>query len=205
MLQFIVKMSMAIVLAIAAVVAVGGIGRSRPSSPSSMRRTTPRRRVAVVVSFPPGMRAGCRSRPSSCSSASRGGHRRIPARNRVAAAYIAQRIFASKTRRMPCWHALFQRRALRATPLAVDPRRALRARALPARRDRSGRQSGFPNSVTCKPWSIICRRPLRGLMLAALPPHTCRRSARSSILARSYLTNDLYRASCVRTPAKNTT
>ncbi len=83
LLQFVVKMSMAIVLAVAAVASIGGIGRCASSSRASISRSTPA--IRCSRSSPPATPRGCRSRRFSSTSGWRGGRRRIRAPNPAAA------------------------------------------------------------------------------------------------------------------------
>ncbi len=141
LLQFVVKMSMAIVLAVAAVAAVGGIGALKSKLAARRRGAQVAAGGSVLAFFPTTNEAwmpvltflmfiGVAWWASSYPGAEPGG-----------GGYIAQRIFAREERkRRAVRDAVLQRRALRAAPVAVDPRRARVARPLSARRHRRRRQ-----------------------------------------------------------------
>ena len=108
MLQFIVKMSMAIVLAVAAVVAVGGIGPLKAKLGRARRRASRvGRRLAAVVLSDRRRAAGCRSTTFLVFIGVAWWASSYPGAEPGGGSYIAQRIFASKDEKNAVLATLF--------------------------------------------------------------------------------------------------
>ena len=159
LVQFVIKMSAVIILAVYAVRAVGGMDELKAGLAAHFGSADAALSVLPVHVTPtagsPATR-GCRCSRSACSSRCSGGRRGIPGAEPGGGGYVAQRIFSAKTERDGVLATLFFQVAHYAhSPLAVDRHRP-RDGACSTRRHRpDARPRG---RRTCRRSSTCCRR-----------------------------------------------
>ena len=194
LLQFVVKMSMAIVLAVAAVAAVGGIAAlAREARASSTRPITPPAPGRCWRSSRAAMRAGCRMTTFLVFIGVAWWASSYPGAEPGGGSYIAQRIFACKDEKNAVLATLFfnvAHYALRPWPwilvalcaLVLYPHGVLGP-------------DGKPDPELGYVQTMVDELPasLRGLMLAGFLAAYMSTIGTQLNLGASYLTNDLYR------------